>query len=132
MQLVVVRDALAGMEMKPALAVLALRAGVPGDRERLQAALRQLDEILLKRLDAEGVLHLEVGELAVRPVGADEVLAVALEEARRHAGVVEARVVEVAEHGSVVRGGHRGAVLRPTPLRVLGGVARRAGARADE
>jgi hypothetical protein len=68
---VVVLDVLVRIEMKPALAAVALRAAVPGDREGLQAAVGKFDEILLQRLDAEGVFHLERGELAVGPVGLD-------------------------------------------------------------
>ncbi len=48
--------------------------------ERLQPSAGKLDQVLLQRRDAERVLDLEVGELAVGPVGAHEVSAVALEE----------------------------------------------------
>src|SRR6476661_7464023 len=59
MQLVVVRDALVRIEMEPALTATILRSRVPRDRERLHAASRQLDQVLLQRRDAKGVLHLE-------------------------------------------------------------------------
>ena len=75
MQDIIVLDLLARIEMKPALPALLLRPAVPGDRERLQPAVRKFDEILLQRIDAEGVFHLERRELAVRPVGLDEKLA---------------------------------------------------------
>src|SRR5262249_57043208 len=98
-QHVVVLDLLVRIEMEPALAALLLRPTVPGDRQRLQAAVGKLDQVLLKRVEAERVLDLEGGELAVRPVGLDEKFAVLAEEARAHAVMLEARVVEVAEHG---------------------------------
>src|SRR5262249_1628144 len=55
MQHVVVLDLLVRVEMEPALAALLFRARVPGDRERLQAAVGKFDEILLQRIDPEGV-----------------------------------------------------------------------------
>ena len=99
MQDVVVFDVLFRVEVKPALAALVLGPRIPGERERLHAAVGKFDEVLLQRIEAEGVFHFERGELAVRPVGLDEELAVLAKEARRHAVIVEARVIEVAEHG---------------------------------
>src|SRR5262245_18476288 len=64
-ELVAVVDILLRIEMEPALAARLTRTRVPGDRQRLQAAARQLDQILLQRPDAKRVLDLEVGELAV-------------------------------------------------------------------
>src|SRR5262249_34121616 len=80
MQHVVVLDLLVRMEMEPALSALLLGAGVPGDRERLQPTVWKFDEILLQRLDAEGVFQLERGKLAVRPVGLDEEFPILTEE----------------------------------------------------
>ena len=71
-------DVLARVEVEPALPALLLRPRVPGDAERLQAAVREGDQVLLQRVDAERVADLEVGELAVGPVGVDEELAVAV------------------------------------------------------
>ncbi len=53
-------DVLAGIEMEPALPALRLRARVPRDAERLDAAAGQLDQVLLQRRDAERVLDLVV------------------------------------------------------------------------
>ena len=53
-----------------------LRPGIPGDRQRLQGGRREIDQVLLKRIDAEGVLDLKGGELAVGPVGFDQKFAV--------------------------------------------------------
>src|SRR5262245_56572282 len=129
---VVVLDLLVGIEVEPALAALVLRTAVPGERQRLQPAVGKLDEILLQRIDAEGVLHLEGGELAVRPVGLDQEFSVPAEEAGMHAVMVEARVVEIAEHGLVGRVLHGEPVLRCAPQLRLGAVAAGAGLAADE
>ena len=124
---VVVLDLLVRIEMEPALAALLLRPAVPGDRQRLQAAVGKLDQVLLQRIDAERVLDLEVGELAVGPVGLDEELSVLAEEARTHAVIVEARIVEIAEHRFVGRVLHGVLVLRAAPELALppGGSRRR-------
>jgi len=98
MQDVVVLDFLVRIEVKPALAALLSRAAVPGNRERLQPAVRKFDEILLQRIDAEGVLHLERGEFAVRAVGLDKKFPVLAEEAGLHAVIIEASLVKIAEH----------------------------------
>ena len=121
-----------GIEVEPALAALVLRPAVPGDRQRLQAAIGKLDQVLLQRIEAEGVLDLERGELAVGAVGLDEELAVLAEEARAHAVIVEARVVEIAEHRFLGRVVHRVLVLRGAPQLRLRPVAAGAGLAADE
>ena len=90
MQDIVVLDLFVRIEVKPALAALFLRPAVPCDRQRLNSAVGKFDQVLLQRIDAERVFHLERGELAVRPVGLDEELAVLAKEARFHAVIVEA------------------------------------------
>ena len=104
------RRLLVRVEVEPALLV-----HVPGDRQRLQPAAVGLDQDLLQRIDAERVPDLEVRHPAVGPVGVDEVLAVAAKEARRHALVREARVVEVAAHRLRRRRRHRHEVVRLAP-----------------
>ena len=84
-------NGLVRIEVEPALPAFVGRPAVPGDRQRLQAAVRKLDQVLLQRIEAEGVLHLEDGQLAVRAVGLDEKLSVLAKEARTHARMVEAR-----------------------------------------
>ena len=129
---VAVLDLLVGIEMEPALAADVLRPAVPGDRQRLQPAVGKLDEILLQRIEAERVLDLERGELAVRPVGLDQVLAVLAEKARAHAVMVERRIGEVAEHRLVGGVVHRVPVLRRAPQLRLRLMAAGAGLAADE
>ena len=53
----------------------------------------------MERIDAKGVFHLESSQLAVRPVGVDEEFAAPAKEAGMDAVVIEARIVEIAEHG---------------------------------
>src|SRR6516225_10229634 len=88
-QHVVVLDLLIRIEMKPALAALILGPAVPGDRKRLDAAIRELDQVLLEGIDAKGVLHLEGRKLAVGAAGLDEEFVVLLEKARVNAVVVK-------------------------------------------
>jgi hypothetical protein len=114
-QLVVVGDVLAGVEVEPALAAFGLRPRIPSDRERLHAPARELDQVLLQRVDAERVLDLVVGEPAVRTVGAHHERAVATEEARDNGSVRERRVVKIPEHGRVRRRLHRLLVVRTAP-----------------
>jgi len=84
---------LIGIEMEPALPALIGGPGVPRGAERLDPAVRQRDQILLQRVDAEGVADLEVVEVPIRRIGGDEEFPVTLEKPRSHAGVDEARVV---------------------------------------
>jgi hypothetical protein len=87
---------------------------------------------LLQGIEAEGVFHLEGGELAVRAVGLDHELVAFAEEARVHAEIVETRIVEIAEHGVLggVRHGMR--MLRSVPELGLPAMARGASFAADE
>src|SRR5262245_19190652 len=102
MQLVVTANMLARIQVKPALASLLFRPCVPRDRQRLHTTIGKRDEILLKGLDAEGVLDLEIGELAVRTIGVHEELAIATKKATPRTGVGELSVVEIAFDASVV------------------------------
>jgi hypothetical protein len=132
MQDVVVLDLLVRIEMEPALAALLLGAVIPGDRQGLQPAVRKFDEILLQRLDAEGVFHLERGELAVGVVGLDEEFPGLAEEAGVHAVMVKARVAEIAEHRLVGRMLHGELVLRCAPQLRFRPVTAGAALAADE
>src|SRR5262249_8746299 len=132
MQNIVVLDLLVGIEMEPALATLLLRAGVPGDREGLQPAVREFDEILLQRVDAEGVFHLERSELAVRAIGLEQEFPILAEEAGLHAVMTEARIVEIAMHRCVGRMLHGEPMLRRAPKLRLRLMAVGAGLAADE
>src|SRR5262245_24756807 len=132
MQDVIVLDLLVRIEMEPALSALLLRAGVPGDRERLQPSVREFDEILLQRIDPKGVFHLERGELAVSPVGLDEELPIATEEAGMYAVIIKARVGEIAQHRCLGRVLHGEPMLRRAPKLRLPLMTAGAGIAADE
>ena len=106
------RRLLVGQQVEPALAL-----AVPRDLQRLQAPAGQRDQVLLQRRDAEGVAHLEVGQLAVGPVGAHDELVAALEEAGGDALMLERGVVEVAAHRLLGGRGHCLRVVRLLPLR---------------
>ena len=125
-----VRHALARVQVEEALPAVLLRPAVPGDPERLQPSARQLQQVLLERRHAEQEGHLELGQLAVGPVGADAVASVALREGRDDALVLEAAPAEVSLHGPLVRLLHREVVVRAAPAPGLGRVARLAGAHA--
>ena len=118
-ELVAEVDFLVRVEMKPALAARLARARIPGDRQRLEATARQLDQVLLERPHAERVLDLEIGELAVRPAGPDHVAALAPKERGRDRAVGEAAVREIAEHGGLARDLHRPRVIGVGPGGVL-------------
>ena len=129
---IVVLDFLIGIDVKPALAAFVLRPAVPGKRQRLNTAVGEFDEVLLQRIDAKGVFHLEHGKLAVGAVGLDQEFSVLAEEARMHAVIIEAGIVEIAEHGLVGGVLHRGLVLRGIPQLCFRLVAAGAGLAADE
>ena len=129
---VVVFDLLIGGEMKPALAALVLRPAVPSERQRLNAPVGELDEILLQRIDAEGVLRLKDGKLAVGAVSLDQEFPSLAKEAGTHTIMLEAGIVEIAKHGLVGGMLHRGLMLRGIPQLGLRLMAACAGLAADE
>ena len=129
---IVVLDLLVRIEMEPALAAFVLWPAVPCNRQRLQPTVGELDEILLQRIDTERVLHLEGGELAVGAIGLDQGFSVFAEEARTHPKIIEARILEVAEHRLVGGVIHRVLVLRAAPELCLRPMATGTGLAADE
>src|SRR5262249_5286312 len=132
MQDVIVLDLLVRIEMEPALSALLLRAGVPGDRERLKPSVREFDQILLQRIDGEGVFRLERCELAVGAVGLDEIFPGLAKEAGLHPVMTETCIVEIAEYRCVGRMIHRLLVLGRAPELRFRGLASGAMVAADE
>ena len=120
-QLVPVVHVLARVEVEPALPALGPRARVPGDGERLQPAVGELDQILLERSRSERVLDVVVVERAVGAIGPHHELAVPAREGRGDAGVAEPGILEVAGDGRVGRRLHGEVVVRSPPalLRLL-------------
>ena len=88
-------DDLVGVQVKPALPARARRPGVPSHAVRLQTSARQLQQILLQRLDAKRVRNSEILQVAVGPVRVDPELTVADKEAARHVVIDELSVVEI-------------------------------------
>jgi hypothetical protein len=131
-QHIVMADLLVGIEMKPALAALLLRTTVPHNRQRLNASIGKLDQVLLQRIDPESVFHLERGRVAVGAVSLDQELPILAKETRTHAVIVEARVVKIAKHRLVSRVIHRLLVVRCAPQLRLRLMAPGAGVAADE
>jgi hypothetical protein len=129
---VIVLDLLIRIEMEPVLATLLLRAGVPGDRERLQPSVRELDEILLQRIDPEGVFHVERGELTVGAICLDKKFPALAKEAGVHPVIIESRIVEIADHRCVGCVLHRKLVLRVAPELRFRGMALGTRLAADE
>ena len=82
-------DTLLRIQVKPSLPACLPGPRVPADAERLISSARKRDQILLERAVAEGVGHLVLVRLAVRAFGRNEELAVASEETRLEAGIVE-------------------------------------------
>ena len=125
-------DLVIGIEMKPTLASLRRRPVVPRDRERLDPSIREFDQVLLQRVDAEGEFDFVVLEFPVCAVRVHEVLAVALKEGRFDAGVAERRVCEIAEDRIGIRVLHGARVVRDLPCGVRLVMAAGAGFAADE
>ena len=132
MQLVAMIDPFSRIEVEPALPACGARARIPADRQGLQATTRQLNQILLQGLDAKRVLDLEIGKLAVGPVGAHEESIVAAKKTRGHSGIREARISKIAEHRRIRGVLHGAGVLRGLPRGMLGCMTTRAGGTADE
>jgi len=118
--------------MEPVLAAMILRPAVPRDRKRLYAAIGELDQILLQRIDAERVFHLEGRKLAIGAIRFDEEFAFLPEKAGMDAVMVETCIVEIAEHGRSSGALHGMLVLRFLPTRRFGLVAISTSFTADE
>lgn len=115
MQPVVASDDAPGVEREPALAL-----HVPRHRKRLQSATREVDEVLLERLPAEGVGGLEGRDLTTRQRGLDPVPAVAAKETRPLAVALEHDVREVPADRGLTGFRHRQVVVRAGPGPDLG------------
>ncbi len=120
------RDLLVRIEMEPAPPSPLGGPAVPGPAQRLQPAAGKLDEVLLQRLDTEGVADRQILD-ALRTLDADgEALALANRD-RGLPGVDERPSVEAAEDGPRRRLLHGEIVVRSLPEPVLLRMATRAG-----
>lgn len=131
-QFVAMDDPLVQVEVEPALSTRLPRPAVPGDAQRLVAPPGKRDEVLLERCHAKAIGHFVLVEHAVRPIRAHEELAVAPKERRGDVAVGERRVLEIPEHGPLVRDLHGQVVMRAVPELILLAVACAAGRTADK
>ena len=76
----------------------------------VEVSAKQVERVC-KRIGAERVFRLEGREFAVRSVGLDQEFAILAKKAGAHTVIVEARIVEVAEHGLLSCMVHRELVL---------------------
>jgi hypothetical protein len=130
-QRIVMGDVLPGVDVKPALPALFRRPRIPADRQRLQPAIRELDQVLLQRRDAEGVFDRVVGRLAIRAIGIDEPATVTAEEGGDLAGRLELRVIEIAKHCLLAGHLHGEIVMGALPGPQFFGMTPGAGRRTD-
>src|SRR5690606_38996152 len=72
--------------------------------------------VLLQRLHAKRIGDLELCQVSVRAVRADEVLTVATKERGRDPAVAHLRIVEITLHVRYGWRGHGSGMLRPLPL----------------
>ena len=115
-QFVIRRNVLVGVLMKPALTAFGLRPRVPGKRERLQTPTGEFDQVLLQWLDTKCVDDPKFAIVA-RRIGCPHIKAVvSREELRSGTEIVEARVVEIAEHSICICDLHGELVVRAKPV----------------
>jgi hypothetical protein len=125
-QAISVRQVLLGIDVKP---LFPFR--IPGRIQLLQAPGRGLDKVLLQWRDPRRVFDLEVGELPVGPVRADEKASVAASKAGRDAIVRKGRIREICQDVPRFRGPPRPGVMGVAPGLGFGLVTRRAGIGPD-
>src|SRR5271165_4691121 len=125
-------NVLTGIEMEPALAVFVFGPRVPSIGQGLEPSIRKLDEVLLKRIDTEGVFDGEVSRLAVLSLRLHGKAAVLTEKACYRAEMLSFRIVEVAEYGCLCRVLHRVRMLRTSPGGAFRSMTARAGGRTYE
>ena len=123
---------LIGIKVKPALAPGGRRPGIPADGQRLKTTATQVDQVLLQRVDPEGIENPVFGQLTVRAIGGDEELIALLTKPRAHPRVVEVRVIKVRQNGIGAGVGHGMGMLRRLPGQVLVGMATGTAAAAGE
>ena len=132
MKVVAGPQGLAGVKGKPALPTLLLRTAVPGDPERLIAAARKGDQILLERRDAEGVGDFVIVWRAVWPLCPHHELFAIAGKSRCNAVMGQRYAVEIAEDRGGARLLHGEFVVRCLPAFGLSRMATAASRCSDE
>ena len=128
---VFMRQVLVGIEMEPTLSALLLRAAVPGDAQRLIAAVGETDQVLLQGVHAEGVGDFVVLQGSVRSIGANHEFPIAAKEGGSDAGIAEGDVMEITEHTRFGGELHGLRMLGILPVPIFGRMAFRTALRAD-
>ena len=106
---------LAWVKGKPALPTLLLRTAVPCNPKCLIAAARKGNQILLERIDAEGVVDFIIVQRAVRSLGPRHELVAIAGECRRHVMMGQRYVGEIAEDRGGIRLLHGKGMMRSLP-----------------
>jgi hypothetical protein len=101
--------------MEPFLSAVLTQPVVPCDAESLKAAVREFDEILLKRKNAESVFYFVIVELTVGSVGAYNKSAVPIIELGFETVIIELFIAEVPENSFFIRLLHCEVVVRTQP-----------------
>ncbi len=109
-----------GIEVEPALAAILFLPAVPGDAERLAAPARKRDQVLLQRVDAEGVGDRILVQRAVRGHGPHQEFVGVTGKGRRDAEMLALGASKIAEHGCLCDPLHRQSVVRALPALGLG------------
>src|ERR1019366_2440846 len=131
MQRVRTGDGSIGIKMEPTLPPRLFGPRVPRPWEGLHSSVREGDEILLQRFDAEGPCNLETRGLAVAPFRFDDETVAVAQKPTLRSVALDGDVLEVAEHCFRRRHGHGGGVMRASPSLRLRGVTASAGRGAD-
>ena len=84
--------------MEPALAAIVLGSAIPRDGQCLQPAIREFDQVLLKRVHAKSVFHLISRKLPIGPISLDKKFPVLAEEPGLNIEILKARVLKITEH----------------------------------
>src|SRR6187399_42237 len=85
-------------EVEPPLAAARCGPRIPCGSKNLQSPACCGKQVLLQRIDAEGVCHWKLGRLAVRARGANPIPAVAPAETRSEVRGYQLRVAEISHH----------------------------------
>jgi hypothetical protein len=83
--------------VKPPLPSFCCRARIPAERKTLYAAVRKLNQILLKRIDAKDVFNLKLIRHSVSTLSEHEEFPFSLAENRNNVMMVEAGILKVTE-----------------------------------
>lgn len=113
-------DILVGLQVIPAPSALFFTAAIPGEVQRLQMTLADIDQVLLQRIVSEGVVDLKDARLSVPTCRRHHEISALAEKARFDAMEYNRGVIEITQHGFFVRALHGTMVIRQLPLRVFG------------